>query len=497
MPCVWILALAISALAFQNRPSPRPAPQALPTGVIVPRQVAAAKPDQSYALYLPSSYTPAKRWPIVYAFDPDGEGNAPVELMKEAAERYGYIVAGSNNSRNGSWKLEADSAKAMFDDTHARLAIDDRRIYFAGFSGGARVAAALAQQCKCAAGVLLSGAGFAGAPPSRNAVFSVFATVGTFDFNYPELTALDEKLEQAGFPHRLRHFDGPHEWAPAKVMDEALAWFQLIAMKENRIARDDAFIAREKAAAVARAQALQQSGDLYEAWREYQQAIATFNGLADTASLQQAATSLAQQKAVREGAKREKQEFQEQEDLTRQIYSGLVALRDNAGSRPDASLPAGPQTTGPQGRGALNPGGDNNPAPVDILHQTEQETIDLRQHAASEKRPDKMRVYRRALAGVYVGAGEEGDASLETKNFTLAKAYFQIAADANPDSSWALQGLAEALALDNDRKGALEALQRAKEKSKDPAAFAAWLNQETAFAKLHEDPQFRALLANP
>ncbi len=104
-------------------------------------QSCAAKPDQSYALYLPSHYVPNKKWPIVYAFDPDARGEIPVKLMQDAAEHFGYIVVGSNNSRNGSWKMETEAAQAMWNDTHARFAIDDRRIYFAGFSGGARVAA--------------------------------------------------------------------------------------------------------------------------------------------------------------------------------------------------------------------------------------------------------------------------------------------------------------------------------------------------------------------
>ena len=44
---------------------------------------------------------------------------------------------------------------------------------------------------------------------------------------------------------------------------------------------------------------------------------------------------------------------------------------------------------------------------------------------------------------------------------------------------------------------ALEALRHAKQKTKDPAAFSTWLNEEPAFAKLREDPQFRVLLATP
>jgi hypothetical protein len=113
---------------------------------------------------------------------------------------------------------------------------------------------------------------------------------------------ISTKLEQASFPHVLHHFDGPHDWAPPDVMDEAFAWFRLIAMKRNREARDENFTALQRTNAVARAQALEQSDEAYEAWREYRQAITSFDGIADTGSLRQAAAALAQQKAVRDGA---------------------------------------------------------------------------------------------------------------------------------------------------------------------------------------------------
>jgi predicted esterase len=487
--CVGVLLLA-PALVAQNRSL-----SDLRPGAVIPRQTC-AKPEQSYALYLPSHYDPGKRWPIIYAFDPDARGSVPVELMKDAAERYGYIVVGSNNSRNGSWKLESESAQAMFDDTHARLAIDDRRIYFAGFSGGARVAAVLAQRCKCAAGVLLDGAGFGGPGPSRDAIFAVFATAGTYDFNYPELSELEEKLDEAGFPHLLRHFDGPHEWAPVAVIEQALAWFRLIAMKQGREARDPSFIAQQETSATALAQALEQSGQLYEAWREYRQAATTFDGLADIAALQQAATSLAKQKAVRDGPKREKQESEEQKELTAPILAGLASLGSKPKSSSDIAQPESPIST-QQPRSALPSPSSGAAGRTDTFQQTEQQIVDLREHAASEKRQEKMVVYRRTLAGIFIAAGEAGDENLSARNYALAKEDFQLASDANPDSAGALRALATARALDNDRKGALEALHRAKQKSKDLPEFSVWLTAEPAFANLHEDPQFRALLANP
>jgi hypothetical protein len=78
----------------------------LPQGQVVAKVPCRADPAQSYALYLPSNYGPEKTWPILYAFDPGARGNVSVEDFKGAAEEYGYIVVGSNNSRNAALEAE-------------------------------------------------------------------------------------------------------------------------------------------------------------------------------------------------------------------------------------------------------------------------------------------------------------------------------------------------------------------------------------------------------
>jgi hypothetical protein len=55
-----------------------------------------------------------------------------------AAERYGWIVAGSNNSRNGPDVRLNEILSALWQDTHERLAIDDRRVYATGFLAAAQ-----------------------------------------------------------------------------------------------------------------------------------------------------------------------------------------------------------------------------------------------------------------------------------------------------------------------------------------------------------------------
>ena len=462
--CAALAVLSAQAMARQSA-TPSSAPQQdLQTGVVIAKVSCATQAEQSYALYLPSHYTREKRWPVIYAFDPGARGKMPVELMKDAAERYGYIVAGSNNSQNGPWKASAEAAQAMVQDTRARLSIDGNRIYFVGLSGGARFASLLAQACKCAAGVLLNSAGFSpSSPPVAGANFSVFSTAGTFDFNYGEVVELDAKLATLHYTHAFRRFDGPHEWASASVMDEALAWFRLIAIKQGRDPRDMAFVKEQAAEVEKRAKALEAAGDLYASWKEYRQAADTFDDLGDATPFRERAAALEKEKAVRDGAKREQEEFAEQARLSANISSGLATLSQDS-----------PHS--------------------DLRGEVEREISDLRSRAEHEKNPQELRVVRRALAGIFVGAMESGQERLDAKDISHARAYFELAAGANPDSVWALCQVAVVRALDNDRKGALESLRRAKEKSKDPAAFSAWLKDEPAFANFRDTPEFRVLV---
>jgi dienelactone hydrolase len=428
----------------------------------------AANAEQSYALYLPKNYTVSRRWPIVYAFDPAAHGSVPLELMKDAAEKYGYILAGSNNSRNGPRKPQGEAAQAMIQDAHARLAIDNGRSYFAGFSGGARVAASIAQVCQCAAGVLLSGAGFPqGSPPSRETTFPVFAAVGTYDFNYAEVVQLDAKLQTLGYAHFMRRFDGPHQWATAAVMEEAFAWFRLVAMKEGHEPRDDTFAAEQALQAAEHARSLEQSGDLYAAWKEYRQAERTFEGLTATATLRAQAEALEKEKTVREGAKREEREFEEQRQLTADISAGMAALGQNSVNHADVRL------------------------------QVEQQMLELHSQTEHEKRAEKLRVLKRALTDVFAQAMETGEERLRAKDAARAQDYFQLASDAAPDSLWALSDLAVAKALDGNRKGALETLRHAREKTKDFIRFSEWLKEEPAFVSWRNTVDFRALLVDP
>src|SRR5580658_4842920 len=86
----------------------------LPRGEIIDNVQCLADATQSYALYLPSSYTPGRRWSVIVGLDAGGRGRNPVAQFQEAAEKYGYIVAGSKNSRNGPLSVSVPAANAVW-----------------------------------------------------------------------------------------------------------------------------------------------------------------------------------------------------------------------------------------------------------------------------------------------------------------------------------------------------------------------------------------------
>src|SRR4029077_13151979 len=100
------------------------------------------------------------------AFHPGARGRAMVETYAAAAEQYGYIVAGSNNSRNGPWAASAAAVLALPVDLGRRLAIDPQRFYLTGLSGGARVALTVAlAKGNNIAGIIASSAGYPDSQP--------------------------------------------------------------------------------------------------------------------------------------------------------------------------------------------------------------------------------------------------------------------------------------------------------------------------------------------
>jgi predicted esterase len=319
-----ILLLAISFFLGTAAAAPEWRP-----GEIAPTVVCQSDAKQSYALYLPSSYSASggKRWPILFLLDARGRGALAAEHFREGAEAHGYILASSNNSAGDApWEPNAAAMRAMWNDTHRRFSIDPRRVYAGGFSAGARIASLLADVAPGdIAGVIGCGAGFAeNRPPRKDTPFVYFGAVGNTDFNYQEMRELDAALASLGLAHRLSVFEGGHAWPPPAVCREALAWMELSAMKRGARPRDAALVeslARER---LERASALEKEKRLAEARRLYLETAEDFDGLLDVTLARSGAARLGAQREVREAEKEEARRDEKERGLWNQLYQKLV-----------------------------------------------------------------------------------------------------------------------------------------------------------------------------
>ena len=258
----------------------------LPRGQIVERVTCAADEAQAYSLYLPSGYSPARKWPIVYAFDSHGHGAEIARLLLTGAERYGWIVASSHNSSNLAPMPENFAImSALWTDTHARLSIDDRRVYALGFSGLVRFVVSLALTAPGSlAGVIGANGGWPlGQTPAKQHDIPFFFTVGDTDFAYYELRDLEEKLASAGLPHRLEIFSGSHQWPPEDLFTRAVAWMEVQAMRRGLRAKDPALVEELWSEDLGRARSLERGGRLEAAHALYSALVRDFAGLRDPA----------------------------------------------------------------------------------------------------------------------------------------------------------------------------------------------------------------------
>ena len=202
------------------------AAQTLPLGQVVERVTVRDHVGQSYALYAPSNYSRERAWPVLYCLDPGARGRVPVERFAVAAEKAGFLVAGSNNSRNGPLGPSQEAIGLMLADTHERFSIDDSRLYAAGLSGGSRLALAWAVgQNGRIAGVIACSAAFGTPILPKQIPFRIFAATGFDDFNHDEMYHMSRELAKRNVAHRYVEFEGGHEWLPAPLAAEALDFF--------------------------------------------------------------------------------------------------------------------------------------------------------------------------------------------------------------------------------------------------------------------------------
>jgi dienelactone hydrolase len=435
-------------------------PQTPAPGVVHPSVAVTADASNSYALYLPSNYSSQKRWPLLLVFDPFGRGDTGVKLFHEAAEKYGYIVVGSNNSRN--FQDPSSAIRLLWGDVKERYAIDPRRIYTAGLSGGARVASSIALACKsCIAGVIANSAGLPnGASTPGPEVADWFLVAGTTDFNYPEMLKLKEALDASNAASRFVVYDGPHNWMPPNFAERALAWLQLRAMAKGLMAQDQAFITEQFSGRVAEAKSLQSGGDVLAAVRAWREIARDFRGFRDVKEMEELARKLAESEDYRKAKKNEKTMLELEDEVARKI-GNLVA--------------------------GINQEPDNRTAYFEQL----QSAVNDVSREQKDAKPERKNAIARGVASAFAYAAETGQQAMLKKDYVLAKLMFQAGEIIQPESAWASYLLATAYGYLNEKKQAIAELKKAMDKGMTNAKAL----EDGAFDGMRDEKEFKKIEA--
>ena len=416
----------------------------------------------SYALYLPSYYNDSLKWPVIFILEPVARGALATNVFKLAAEKYGYIIACSNDSRNGLFLDNYKIVEIFTTDVYSRFKIDDTRIYFSGFSGGSRVALSIAVLNNSIAGVIGCGAALSSNPefhPNKSHDFVYIGLVGNKDMNYLEMFDMEEFMTSIGISNSLRIFEDGHRWPPSETMLDAIEYIEIEAMKKGLQPIDSGFINMlfEKTKLQTLAQI--DSGNLVEAMHQYKNRIRTFKGIAEITEIEQNMQLLEQNKSF----KKERKSVEKSRALEIDYRSSfrLAAMQLQI----------------------------LNPVPDSLHNWWSFQLKKLRRMEAKESISQQL-MAARLINMISAMSIEWSQDLIEKKRYYNARELIKLGVELNPNSYYYYYKLAIIEILNNNNDGALKALEIAVENGLDKN----WL-RSSDLNKIRDTDQFKRLSA--
>jgi predicted esterase len=441
----------------------------LPAGRIVRRLTSRADTSQRYALYLPSTFTRDRQWPILFLLDPRGRALVPLQRFQPAAERLGYIAISSYNTlSDGPAEPNYKAMNAMLADVQRSLPVDSRRFYLVGFSGTARFAWDMSTQLPgTIAGIIGAGAAV---PGGRAWIRSnigrsspvVFGTIGILDANYEEMRLFDAELDTIGAIHHVERFDGGHQWPPTELSTHAVEWLELQAMRRGLVPRNQPWIDSLYHAWLGPAARVDSAGDAPVAARQYRLVRADFDGLTYVSAIGVRVAALDRDPRVKRTAAAEAAVAERDWSLA----SALVAFANDLKAAP---------------------------SPPSIDQAKKRLELDaLRRDAARTADSTASLAARRALERIFTHMSFYAPREyFDAKRYAHAAYTLQIARLIKPDDGGACFWQARALAQLSDKANALSALECAGA-SKQVSAEA--IEGDSLLAPLRSDPRYEAVV---
>lgn len=200
--------------------------------------------NETYSLYLPTSFSVDRAWPVAFVMDLEGKGKAAVSMLMNAAEQEGYVLASSNNiSDSLSISQNVLIANRMFNSVFNTVPTAKNRMYTVGFGGGAMFASIVPAFINEVKGVISIGAAigsFEVLNPKQP--FQFVGVVNRSDFNFLSMYEAKFELNKLKFPNQLIVFDGDRNLPEIETVSKAFRMLTLTSMAKGYLAQNDSLI---------------------------------------------------------------------------------------------------------------------------------------------------------------------------------------------------------------------------------------------------------------
>ena len=279
------------------------------------------KSAENFSVYLPTTFTTTKKWPIVFVYDFDGKGRRALSMLTNNAEEKGYILAASNNF-NDSLKISENVliSSRMMEEVLAMLPINEKRIYTAGFNSGANLASLIPVFLKGITGVLaIDGAIGNTEVLSKNNPFHFIGIIDKQNFVYTNMLLVEKQLNGKNFPNELLVANTPNrnrKW----FVNMALDFYTLESMAKGIIPKDSVFVQHSLQKALEKVSSFKKEGELLLAYDFLGEVISQFRPLINTDSLKVRFKEIRKDKRYRELKRVENNSFLK-ENLMREDFS--------------------------------------------------------------------------------------------------------------------------------------------------------------------------------
>ena len=204
-------------------------------GVVVDDLKVSDTLEESYALYLPTTFEAQKSWPVLFVFDEQGRGRTAAQLFQTTAEEQGYIIVSSNNiSRQNDLQQNVLTGARLMQHVAGILPIDLRQVASVGSMTGARVASSIPLVFDDILGVVAIGdhwMNFNLLEKDKN--FAFIGIVGDEQFSVSGMKNTANVLSRLRFPTQIYTYSGDEDWPQPEIIYSAVGSLTLEAMRKG------------------------------------------------------------------------------------------------------------------------------------------------------------------------------------------------------------------------------------------------------------------------